>query len=132
MFYVINISPSLHHSIAWMLGFGLPVGGEWIVLLILGLLIFGRRLPEVGRSLGKTIVEFKKGIKSVEDEIEEESSKPAAVNQGSHVRSIANGNPQVSDDRSVRRELPHTSPGQATDESNPYATVQERPKKTQD
>lgn len=57
--------------------FGLPGGGEWIVLLILGLLIFGRRLPEVGRSLGKGIVEFKKGIKGVEDEVDEEASRPA-------------------------------------------------------
>ena len=57
--------------------FGLPGGGEWIVLLVLGLLIFGRRLPEVGRSLGRGIVEFKKGIKGVEDEVEEETSRPA-------------------------------------------------------
>jgi len=34
-----------------------------------GLLIFGKRLPEVGRSLGKGIVEFKKGLKGVEDDI---------------------------------------------------------------
>lgn len=65
-------------SIQLLLGiFGLPGGGEWIVLLILGLLIFGRRLPEVGRSLGKGIVEFKKGIKGVEDEVDEEASRPA-------------------------------------------------------
>jgi sec-independent protein translocase protein TatA len=37
-------------------------GWEWIILLVLGLLIFGRRLPEIGRSIGKTIVEFKKGM----------------------------------------------------------------------
>ncbi|MCA9297190.1 MAG: twin-arginine translocase TatA/TatE family subunit, partial [Phycisphaerales bacterium] len=43
--------------------FGLPGGGEWIVILVLGLLIFGRRLPEIGRSAGKAIVEFKKGVK---------------------------------------------------------------------
>jgi sec-independent protein translocase protein TatA len=61
------------------LAFGMPGGSEWIILLILGLLIFGRRLPEVGRSLGRGIVEFKKGIKGVEDEIEDaSSSKPAA------------------------------------------------------
>jgi sec-independent protein translocase protein TatA len=60
-----------------MLALGLPTGWEWIVLLVLGLLIFGRRLPEVGRSLGRGIIEFKKGIKGIEEEIETESSQPA-------------------------------------------------------
>jgi len=57
--------------------FGLPGGGEWIILLVLGLLIFGRRLPEVGRSLGRGIVEFKRGIAGVEDDVEEEVSRPS-------------------------------------------------------
>lgn len=43
---------------------------EMIVLLILGVLLFGRKLPEIGRYLGKGIVEFKKGLKGVEDDIE--------------------------------------------------------------
>lgn len=59
------------------LAIGLPGHGEWIILLILGLLIFGRRLPEIGRSVGRSIVEFKKGIKGIEDEIEDSSSKPS-------------------------------------------------------
>lgn len=42
---------------------------EWIILLALGLLLFGRRLPEVGRSLGKGIVEFKKGLSGIEDDV---------------------------------------------------------------
>ena len=57
------------------LAFGLPGGWEWAAILILGLLIFGRRLPEVGRSVGKSIVEFKKGIKGIEDEIDDESNR---------------------------------------------------------
>jgi len=57
------------------LGFlSMPGNTEWIILLVIGLLIFGRRLPEVGRSLGKSIVEFKKGIKGIEDEIDDASS----------------------------------------------------------
>jgi sec-independent protein translocase protein TatA len=44
---------------------------ELIIILIVGVLLFGKRLPEVGRSLGKGIVEFKKGLRGVEDEIEE-------------------------------------------------------------
>lgn len=50
--------------------FGMPAGAEWIFLLVLGVLLFGRKLPEVGRYLGKGIVEFKKGIKGIEDDIE--------------------------------------------------------------
>ncbi|MFQ5415181.1 MAG: twin-arginine translocase TatA/TatE family subunit, partial [Phycisphaerae bacterium] len=50
--------------------FGLPGGAEWIVIGVLALLIFGRRLPEVARSLGKSIVEFKRGIKDVKDDVE--------------------------------------------------------------
>ena len=60
----------------------LPGGPEWIVLLVLGLLIFGRRLPEVGRSLGRGIVEFKRGIKGIEDEIESESNRSGGGQSG--------------------------------------------------
>lgn len=55
---------------------GMP---ELIILAILGLLIFGRRLPEVGRGLGRSIVEFRKGLKGVEDEIEHASSEPVKL-----------------------------------------------------
>ena len=53
-------------TLAWM-----PGPWEWMVILIVALLIFGRRLPEVGKSLGKGIVEFKKGLKGVKDELED-------------------------------------------------------------
>ena len=51
------------------LAIGMPGPFEWMIIAGLGLLIFGKRLPEVGRSLGKGIVEFKRGLKSVEDEV---------------------------------------------------------------
>ena len=51
-------------------------GQEMIILLIIGVLLFGRKLPEVGRYLGKGIVEFKKGIKGLEDEVD---TGPAAI-----------------------------------------------------
>lgn len=53
-----------------------PIGTwEAVVILVVGLLIFGRRLPEVGRSVGKGIVEFRKGLAGVEREVEEASRK---------------------------------------------------------
>ena len=45
----------------------------WPEILLIGvvaILLFGRRLPEVGRSLGKGIGELKKGLRGVADEIE--------------------------------------------------------------
>ncbi|MEM6392635.1 MAG: twin-arginine translocase TatA/TatE family subunit [Planctomycetota bacterium] len=47
-------------------------GWEVAVLVLLGVLIFGKRLPEVGKSIGKGIVEFKKGLAGVDDDIEEQ------------------------------------------------------------
>jgi sec-independent protein translocase protein TatA len=42
---------------------GMPMGAEWLVIAVIGLMLFGKRLPEVGRSVGKAIVEFKNGLK---------------------------------------------------------------------
>jgi len=60
--------------------FGMPGPFEMMIIGVIGLLLFGNRLPSVMRSLGKGIVEFKKGIKGVEDEIESagESSEKIA------------------------------------------------------
>src|SRR3954468_18951260 len=70
----------MHTMLAW----GMPMGAEWIVIAVVGLLLFGKRLPEVGKSLGKGIVEFKKGLKGIEEDVDEgvnrsttESHRPA-------------------------------------------------------
>ena len=57
-------------------------GWELIVILFVVLIIFGpKRLPEMGRSIGRAIREFKKAGKEIQndlvDSIEEEESKSA-------------------------------------------------------
>lgn len=42
--------------------------GEMLIVGVIAVLLFGSRLPEVGRSLGKSLIEFKKGLRGVEDE----------------------------------------------------------------
>ena len=53
-----------------ILAFGGIGTTEVIIILVIGLLIFGRRLPEVGRNVGRSLVEFKKGVKGIEDDID--------------------------------------------------------------
>ena len=50
--------------------FGMPGPLELIIVAAIILLLFGNRLPSVMRSLGSGIVEFKKGIKGIEDDVE--------------------------------------------------------------
>jgi sec-independent protein translocase protein TatA len=53
-----------------MFAFFSPGPMEMLIIGVIAVLLFGKRLPEVGRSLGKGLVEFKKGLHGIEDEIE--------------------------------------------------------------
>ncbi|MDD4146457.1 MAG: twin-arginine translocase TatA/TatE family subunit [Clostridia bacterium] len=49
---------------------------ELILILVIVLILFGPgKLPEVGRSLGKALSEFKKAKKDIEDELQDDEFK---------------------------------------------------------
>jgi len=48
---------------------GSPI--TYIVIALIAFLLFGNRLPSVMRSLGRSVVEFKKGVAGIEDDIDE-------------------------------------------------------------
>jgi sec-independent protein translocase protein TatA len=50
--------------LAWM-----PGPFEMGVILLVALLIFGSRLPSVMRNMGKSVTEFKKGVRSSEEDL---------------------------------------------------------------
>jgi sec-independent protein translocase protein TatA len=64
--------------------------GPWdmMIVLVIAVLLFGKRLPEVARSLGKGVTEFRKGVRGIEDEMHRAEYSPPASSR-----------PTVSEDR---------------------------------
>lgn len=60
-----------------IIAFFSPGPMELMVVGVIALLLFGKRLPEVARSLGKGLVEFKKGIRGIEDEVDSATYAPS-------------------------------------------------------
>jgi sec-independent protein translocase protein TatA len=59
---------------------------EMLIVMGIAVLLFGKRLPEVGRSLGKGIVEFKKGLSGVGDEFDISGTGRSSAGHGSSWR----------------------------------------------
>lgn len=60
-----------------MLGLGWQ---EMLIVLALALLLFGgKRIPGIARSLGQSIIEFKKGVKGIDEETDKQEAKSSEV-----------------------------------------------------
>jgi sec-independent protein translocase protein TatA len=47
---------------------------ETLLLLVVGLLLFGRNLPDVGRSLGRTFAQLRRGLDEFKSQIDHDGS----------------------------------------------------------
>ena len=70
-----------------------PLGWpELIVLGLVGILIFGKRLPEVGKSIGRGIVEFKKGLAGIDEQLDDSKPEPPRIeDQDTSDRTMSSG-----------------------------------------
>ncbi|MCA9250812.1 MAG: twin-arginine translocase TatA/TatE family subunit [Phycisphaerales bacterium] len=51
---------------------GAPGWLEIVVVAVLGLLLFGRRFPDVARALGQSLVEFKRGLRTTDEQFDQQ------------------------------------------------------------
>jgi sec-independent protein translocase protein TatA len=62
--------------------FGNLGAGEIILIVLVVLLLFGaKKIPELARSIGKGMSEFKKGVKDVENEIKSADTESKKVDE---------------------------------------------------
>ncbi len=71
---------------------GLPGWAELVLILLVAVLLFGKRLPDVARSIGRSLTEFKKGVREVQDDVDKatdiEDSKKDADDTASNLQQL--------------------------------------------
>jgi TatA/E family protein of Tat protein translocase len=94
---------------------GMP---ELIVIFVIALIIFGpRKLPELGKSLGKSIAEFKRASNELRNTLEEE----IRIDDQRQKTAAATPTPVAAESATPMEPMP-SSPAEPTYAADPYST----------
>ncbi len=104
-----------------------PLGvPELIVLFVIALLVFGpKRLPELGRTLGKALTEFRRASNELKSVVEDEVRE--MERQGNQIKRQAEEALSVPDDMHTSAADPVQAPPGATPASAPRFDEKEKP-----
>ena len=107
---------------------GIPGGFEFLLLMGIALLLFGRQLPEVAKNVGKGLREFQNGLKGLQSDVQKSTSSSSSSYASGSTTSASRPIPeeeQDEDDFDVPKFEPPTSApvaesATASDEENPH------------
>ncbi len=70
---------------------------EMLIVLGLAVLLFGKRLPEVARSLGKSLGDFQRGVQSIQQELQSSLREEAEASSSDSSREFSPAHPSPED-----------------------------------
>jgi sec-independent protein translocase protein TatA len=109
--------------------FGMGIG-ELLVIFVIALVVFGpKRLPEIGRSVGRALAEFKKASQEFQDSIQQEmreAEKQVNTEEIKKLTSLEEPQPTVpkpevgtpQPEKLASHDDPHAAPTQEKSEEN--------------
>ena len=91
---------------------------EMVIIGVLAVLLFGKRLPEVARSVGQSYQQFRKGLSDLQSSISTESDSSSSHRENSHSGYISPVD-EYEDESAPRFEVPPAAdePMSANDQS---------------
>lgn len=117
--------------IAFLTSLSMP---EMFVLFVIGLLLYGRNLPEAGRNLGRVVAQLKRSFHDFKDQLDREGElrdvTKVIKDTAREVKGVARVPRAVADPSSALRELTHeamtsSEPVDADDGATPNASIGE-------
>ncbi|MCA8949900.1 MAG: twin-arginine translocase TatA/TatE family subunit [Planctomycetes bacterium] len=86
---------------------------EMFVLLVIGLLLYGRNLPEAGRSLGRIVAQLKRGFNEFKDQLDRDANvsemKETFRSTKDEIRRVSTVQRTLTDPGSALKQLTHES-----------------------
>jgi Sec-independent protein translocase protein TatA len=99
---------------------------EMFLLLVIGLLLYGRNLPDAGRSLGRVVAQLKRSFHDFKDQLDRDGElgdvKKALKDTAREVKNIAKVPHALTKPGDVLRDLTHEAMTSKVDEPDEEAT----------
>lgn len=106
---------------------------EMFLLIVIGLLLYGRNLPEAGRTFGRVVAQLKRGFQQFKDQLDRDESiqevRKTLQDATRDVRSVTTLPRAISDPAGALRNMAHDAMNDPVDQTAGEAAATPQPEK---